>query len=296
MLLRQMRYFLAVAECQSFSEAAEQCYISQSAISQQIKILEEDLGTELILRGNRRFQLTEAGEFFYNRSRAIVQEADTLREQLQELAQKKGRRVRLGCPLGAELTAIYQAVNRFLDEHRRTRVELVLGTHDELMQALRNNELELVLSTLRHADEPEEFGTLPVREVPLAVAVSQRSEVALRSSLELKELSKLPCIVIADERQQEKESQHYRRVLHLDSGCVCARDWQRACTLLLNNAGYLPLAFPGTLSASMSELVNVLPITKQEQPITVPYYLFYNKEAAKKDTLKLATELLPLLQ
>ena len=54
MLLRQMKYFAAVIDCGSFTEAAEQCYISQSAISQQIQSLEKELGVELIRRGNRR--------------------------------------------------------------------------------------------------------------------------------------------------------------------------------------------------------------------------------------------------
>ena len=55
MLLRQMEYFVAVIDCNSFTEAAEQCYISQSAISQQIQSLERELGVELIHRENRRF-------------------------------------------------------------------------------------------------------------------------------------------------------------------------------------------------------------------------------------------------
>ena len=56
-----MKYFTAVVDCNSFTEAAEQCYISQSAISQQIRALEKDLGVELIHRENRRFSLTPAG-------------------------------------------------------------------------------------------------------------------------------------------------------------------------------------------------------------------------------------------
>ena len=51
MLLRQMRYFVAVVDAGSFTEAAEQCYISQSAVSQQIRALEKELGVELIKRG-----------------------------------------------------------------------------------------------------------------------------------------------------------------------------------------------------------------------------------------------------
>lgn len=54
MLLRQMKYFVAVVECRSFTEAAAQCYISQSAISQQIQTLERELGAELIHRENRK--------------------------------------------------------------------------------------------------------------------------------------------------------------------------------------------------------------------------------------------------
>ena len=64
MLLRQMKYFVSVADNKSFSEAGVECFISQSAISQQIKALEDELEVELIRRSNRRFQLTSAGEYF----------------------------------------------------------------------------------------------------------------------------------------------------------------------------------------------------------------------------------------
>ena len=64
MLLRQMRYFAAVVDCGSFTEAAEQCYISQSAISQQIQSLEKELGIELLHRENRRFTVTPTGPVF----------------------------------------------------------------------------------------------------------------------------------------------------------------------------------------------------------------------------------------
>ena len=59
-MIRQIRYFQAVVRNNSFSEAAEECYVSQSAISQQIQALEKELGVELIHRENRRFSLTPA--------------------------------------------------------------------------------------------------------------------------------------------------------------------------------------------------------------------------------------------
>ena len=78
MLLRQIHYFSAIVECRSFTKAAERCYISQSAISQQMKALESELGVRLLRRGNHQFSLTPAGEYFYRRSQAILKEAEAL--------------------------------------------------------------------------------------------------------------------------------------------------------------------------------------------------------------------------
>ena len=67
-MLNRVRYFQAVVHCNSFTEAAEECHISQSAISQQIKALEQELGFELLTRMNRKFELTPAGEHFNKKS------------------------------------------------------------------------------------------------------------------------------------------------------------------------------------------------------------------------------------
>ena len=67
-MLKQIHYFQAVVRCGSFTEAADECYISQSAISQQIQVLEQQLGVTLLERKNRRFTLTAAGKHFYEKS------------------------------------------------------------------------------------------------------------------------------------------------------------------------------------------------------------------------------------
>ena len=66
-MLRQIKYFQAVVRHNSFSEAAYECNISQSAISQQIQALERELGFPLLKRKKRKFELTPAGEFFYKK-------------------------------------------------------------------------------------------------------------------------------------------------------------------------------------------------------------------------------------
>ena len=77
-MLQQIKYFQAVVQNNSFSEAAEECHISQSAISQQIKALEQALGFPLLERKNRRFSLTPAGEYFYRKSLILVADYEQL--------------------------------------------------------------------------------------------------------------------------------------------------------------------------------------------------------------------------
>lgn len=86
MLLRQLKYFLAVVEAGSFTEAAAQCFISQSAISQQVQALERELGVELLYRENRKFTLTEAGKYFYQKGRILADEAERLCRETKRLA------------------------------------------------------------------------------------------------------------------------------------------------------------------------------------------------------------------
>ena len=85
MLLRQLKYFVTIVDCNSFTEAAEKCFISQSAISQQIAALEEDLGVKLIKRENRKFTLTQAGEYFYQQSKAVLERLDEIKRETARL-------------------------------------------------------------------------------------------------------------------------------------------------------------------------------------------------------------------
>lgn len=71
-MLRQIQYFQAVVRNNSFSRAAEECHISQSAISQQVQALERELGFLLLERKNRTFSLTPAGAYFYQKSLILV--------------------------------------------------------------------------------------------------------------------------------------------------------------------------------------------------------------------------------
>jgi len=79
MLLRQIKYFVTVVDTGSFTEAAEECFISQSAISQQILSLEKELGVQLLVRSTRRFTLTEPRKYLYSHGKKLLGETEKLK-------------------------------------------------------------------------------------------------------------------------------------------------------------------------------------------------------------------------
>ena len=93
-MFQQMTYFIAVVEEKNFTKAAERCNISQSAISQQIKTLEMELGFKLLTRVGRSFELTAAGEYFYTHSKEIVSSVQQLVERTSQLANQEQATVR----------------------------------------------------------------------------------------------------------------------------------------------------------------------------------------------------------
>ena len=88
MMLRQIQHFQTVIQENSFTEAAELCHISQSGISRSIQSLEDEIGAKLIIRKNRSFELTEAGEHFYKKSLIITADLEQLCHETVRIGRK----------------------------------------------------------------------------------------------------------------------------------------------------------------------------------------------------------------
>src|SRR5437763_9974941 len=104
MELHQLRYFCAIAETGSFSRAAQQSHVSQPSLSQQIRKLEDELGTRLFDRLGRTVRLTEPGRAFLPRARAVLGELEAARCDLVEREASVGG---AGCVGGIPTIAAY---------------------------------------------------------------------------------------------------------------------------------------------------------------------------------------------
>ncbi len=129
MLLRQIKYFVTVVDTGSFTEAAEECFISQSAISQQILSLEKELGVQLLVRSTRRFTLTEPGKYLYSHGKKLLGETEKLKNGTIAAAAGQEGSLKV-CYLNSFADArLYKAVSMFKQQNAGVRLNVSGGTH-----------------------------------------------------------------------------------------------------------------------------------------------------------------------
>ena len=278
MLFRQMKYFISVVECSSFTEAAEQCYISQSAISQQIRSLEKELGVELIHRENRRFTLTPAGEYFYEQSKGILNEVEDIRRETFRIGKDKEMELKIGylrCYSGQEL---HQAVAEFSRLYPEVSIHIVNGTHEELYDLLRFGGADLVLTDQRRAFS-DKYANFQLLKCGCYAELSVRSPFAEQESVTMEELKRQACILISSREQQNIEEDYYKNTLGFGGRFLFAENLEEGRLMVAGNRGFLPVERVGTLSHCGTG-VKRLPVMEQGQQLKRNYCLFWVKENA----------------
>ena len=278
MLFRQMKYFISVVECNSFTEAAEQCYISQSAISQQIRSLEKELGVELIHRENRRFTLTPAGEYFYEQSKGILNEVEDIRRETFRIGKDKEMELKIGylrCYSGQEL---HQAVAEFSRLYPEVSIHIVNGTHEELYDLLRFGGADLVLTDQRRAFS-DKYANFQLLKCGCYAELSVRSPLAEQESVTMEELKCQACILISSREQQNTEEDYYKNTLGFGGRFLFAENLEEGRLMVAGNRGFLPVERVGTLPPCGTG-VKRLPVMERGQQLKRNYCLFWVKEIA----------------
>ncbi|MER7915834.1 MULTISPECIES: LysR substrate-binding domain-containing protein [unclassified Streptomyces] len=148
MQLQQLQYFVAVAETRHFTHAAEQVHVAQPSLSQQIKALERELGADLFLRARGNITLTDAGEALLPLARRILADADTARQEVQELVQLRRGRVRLGATPSLCTGLLPDVLRAFHDRYPGIRLMIEEGGSHDLVRELARGALDLALIVL----------------------------------------------------------------------------------------------------------------------------------------------------
>ena len=187
-----MLSFREVARQQSFSRAAEALSMTQSAVSQQIAALEQQLGVSLMRRGRGGVRLTLAGERLLEHAAALADRVELASVQLAELAAAEHQKLRIGAFPSALATLVPAAVGRLTSRMPHLDLQLREGRLAELAEAVRSGELHAAVC-FQDASAPrrEHEGTRrhELFDEPMVIALPPRHRLARRKSLSLADLS-----------------------------------------------------------------------------------------------------------
>lgn len=276
MLLKQIEYYLAVVETGSFSEAAEKCFISQSAVSQQIKALERELGVTLLKRHNRSFSMTPAGELFYRKCTVLKNDLDSIIRDTMRIGKGSTMTLSIGylrCYGGYEFQ---NAVAAFSEQHPDADIKVITGDHEELYEALRDGKLDIVLNDQRRAFS-QDYVNNDLIDCKCYIEISSRHPLSKLPSVDIEDLKNTPCILVTGKEQQKNEETFYRDILGFRGGFIHADNLQEARLLVISQKAVLPVEYHGDITFIDSS-ISLVPLFKNSAQMTRRYCAFWRRE------------------
>lgn len=273
-MLNQVRYFQAVVCCGSFTEAAEECHISQSAISQQIKALEQELGIQLLVRRNRKFTLTPAGEYFYKKSLVLVADYDRLVQDSVRIATKDHAELRIGYLKGYAGQEIQTTVAHFSEKYPDVNVHIISGSHEDLYDLLRTERIDLIMNDQRRAFS-DMYVNYSLAYINCCIEIASRNPISALETVSPEELKNTPCILVASKNQQKMEQEYYKDIFGFQGDFRFADSIEEARLMVVQNNGFMPIDDGAELVGNTTTRI---PLYRRGEPITRHYCAFWKKD------------------
>ena len=180
----QLRYFVAAAESRSFTKAADQFFISQTAVTQQIRLLEEMLGCPLFDRSTRPVSLTPAGKAFLTEAKAILERMDQAIDRAHGASTGLSGSLRIGYLKGYEQSGFTDFLREFHQRHANLLITFYRCTTDQLAAGLLGNQFDLILTwDSTNLKQDERVDWLLAEEVGLVAALYAGHPFAQRRQL-----------------------------------------------------------------------------------------------------------------
>lgn len=229
MELRQLRYFLSVADTRSFVSAAGKLFISRQAISKAISQLEDELNVELFMRDSNGAFLTPAGIMFYERVRTLVMELDNLSADMKSYGTRFHQHIRLAFSIS--VMSLFEP--RLLD-YKNAQVNLDIHYQESpkelCLQLLQEHKVDMIVSPMLIKDPM--FVCERVMESPVGILIQWNHALGELTEVELSDLQWIPLAVHSDHfprdlyqsntLQVQYQGYDFQRLFHLVEQGLCA--------------------------------------------------------------------------
>lgn len=198
MNLTKIKYFVEVAECGNFSEAARRLYTAQPNVSKQIAQMEQELGFSLFHRTKRSVQLTAAGRMLYEYMKNLPKELDALFEQAGNLARREESVLRIGILEGQEVNSVLLTrLNLAQALYQNLELELERNSFSNLRSGLRNGHYDMIVTLDFDVETEEQFDSVKIFSQPPAIAIHRNHPMADQQHLSMEQLAGENFVVIS---------------------------------------------------------------------------------------------------
>ena len=191
---RLLQYFLAVAEEQSITKAAEYLHISQPTLSKQMMDLEEALGRQLLVRGRKKITLTEEGTFLRGRAQEIISLMDKTESAFRENEQSISGDVYIGCGEHRSTFTIMQIIRSIQEEYPDIRFHFFSSNADAIIERLDKGLLDMGFLLEPEITPRYDYKKLPLREA-WGILMRKDSPLADVETISFAMLADLPLIM-----------------------------------------------------------------------------------------------------
>ena len=193
MELRHLRYFVAVAEELNFTKAAQRMFTAQPSLSQQIKDLENEVGVQLLLRTNRKVELTEAGQAFLQQALLSLKYADAAIQEARHTVKVQQQQLSIGFVPVAEMKIFPYIMPNIRAHFPDLSIHFHSLTDREQLEALAAGEIDIAFTRL--LDQQQDFESIKIFDEPLTLIMPKDASEASLKQVPIKLLHQKPFIV-----------------------------------------------------------------------------------------------------
>ena len=209
MILRHIKYFLAVAEHRSFTRAAASLYVSQPALSQQIKQLEESLDATLFDRSGRQIQLTHAGEVYASYAHKALQDLEEGRRALHDVQNLSRGALRIAITPTFTTYLIGPLIKAFHNLYPNITLSIQEMSQEQMEKQLLDDEFDVGIAFAEVHSADIQTQTLLVET--LALVVNKDHPLAKHQAIDLQTLSEQSLVLLSHEFVTRGQIEHYCR-------------------------------------------------------------------------------------
>ena len=292
MNLNQLEYFVSAAEHLNFTKAARECFISQTAMTQQMQALEKNLGVQLFIRDKRHIELTTAGNVYLKEAKAILKRTDEAMRLARMASSGMDGEMTIGFISGFGQSDCYELLRGFHEAFPNIKLKFKRNTMSGLMDLLQRGECDVALTVQPHQKNYENMNRLYIRSYPIFLAMSKNHPLSEKKEIQCSELKGEPFIIMQPAGRSRDEMEEmlwvYQSGGFLPQVIAVEKEPETIMLMASLEMGVVLLPEYIVRPYSKNEELAIIPVMKQDQTAeTLNFEMVWTKENANPSVDKL---------